>query len=1024
MPKLEEIEQFKAELNSLGHEPSILADRGERLEDVPMPASGLDEDLDALLNVPDETPAPADEAPLDSIDEFEDQDEEFFDLDTGEDQIPPSAEDDEDDFSIPEDLLAGFDLNGTEDEEPSADEEPFAEDDQFHIPEEFAAAADILSLNEEDEQEDGEAPGQDFDEQPDVDFEEPGEADFAAGDSVTEEPEFDEEQAFGEEEFALPDEFSMDQLDEEVPEQPEETFEEDFSFPEEPAEAHEAAEETPPEEPEESEELSFFDEDAQEVDFSMPEDFPFEEPSQDAPATAEEDFSLPEGSGGTDDFDIPMAGDIADIDEADFEVDEFSLGDLGEQFGEIEEGPSIGTEEELNPALAVSEELPHGADELDLDDREFERLQETLNRQPLNLRIAIGELIGEKNLAGPHLQKLVGALVAGASPKELAAMVGVITGKKIRIPSRYEKSTGAAFEAEKGTFAYAFKQNILPLLRVLAAAAAVLGILTYLTFTFVYRPIHALILYNEGYRQLEEGAFREANLYFDRALTEWRYPNQFFRYADGFKEQRQFMLAEEKYEELLYPVMWRHEGAVQKRPDIRRIRGAEERGILEYSRLETDRLENFEFAEELLKILLDQDKHDYDALLAAGDNYLAWGEYEYERYEDARRAYATLIQYHGSRYELLFRMLRYFIRTDNYKEVARLKEQFKAERRLKVEPDAYAELGGYLVDKNDLDDVKDILNRAMEVDPTVPEIHYHLARYFRRIEDEQQERTALDFAEEYLEESRPLGRGRLERLVDTYNRQGEVDFEDGEYLSAEENYVKAKGLYEDGRERRVLEPSALFGSIYKNLGDLHYYIAAEYDTALALFTTAEETGLRSSEISYKKGYIHYNRQEYRDALAEFFLAADGFSANENLLYATGNALFQRSDYFAAQGYYTDLLDELEQQRRNITVLLPRERPKDRSLIDRLIRVNNNLGVTLQRLSLASGDRGKFSRALVHLTESTENFDLLSRDPETMARGSAVNLGYLNQRAMLYTIENYELQIYTDIPLDMETLFLE
>ena len=156
----------------------------------------------------------------------------------------------------------------------------------------------------------------------------------------------------------------------------------------------------------------------------------------------------------------------------------------------------------------------------------------------------------------------------------------------------------------------------------------------------------------------------------------------------------------------------------------------------------------------------------------------------------------------------------------------------------------------------------------------------------------------------------------------------------------------------------------------------------------------------------------------------FYLAADVYSVNENLLFATGNALFHRSDYFAAQGYYTHLLDELEQRRRDISVLLPYEREEDRSLIERLLRTNNNLGVTLQRLSLASGDREKFSRALVHFTDSAENFDLLRREPESMQRGSAVNLGYLNQRAMLYPVENYDLQIYTDLPMDLESLKLE
>ncbi|WP_321990866.1 periplasmic flagellar collar protein FlcA [Marispirochaeta aestuarii] len=1048
MPRLEEIEQFKAELNSLGHEPSILAERGERLEDISAPAAELDEDLDALLNLSGESEA--EEEPFGGIEEetaagLPDEDEDIFGIDTGEDQMPPVDTGEEDDFSIPEDLLSGLDFEEEAGEAPSAGEDEFSLPDEFDLvgeepveessDEGFALPDDMATSPEGEESFDE---GFSLPDELSEDVFSPEEMDFTGEEAGNEEAEelAEESLDLSEEDFSLPEEEAFFPEEQETPEEEPEGVEE-FEIPEEFAEAadilsmeaeepveEEAAAEdfSPPdtaEEIPEEEELSFDDDDIGEMDFSMPEGFPFEEAeAPEAPPAARS------GEAVSDDFEIPTAGDIEDIDEANFEVDEFSLGDLGEQFGEIEEPLDTLTEEELNPALAVSEELPSGDEELDLDEDEFQRLQETLNQQPLNLKIAIEELIGEQNLSGPHLQKLVRALVEGKSSKELAAIVGSVTGKKIRIPSRYEKRSGAEFEAEKGTFAYAFRQNILPILRLVAGGALLLGMISFLGFTFIYRPIHALVLYNAGYRHLEEDSYREANLFFDDAVEEWRYKNQYFRFAEGFQDKRQYSLAADKYEELLRGhISFGEEagGQIVKLPDIKRIRGKERQALLDYAGMESDKLENFEHAEKLLAVLLNQDKYDYEALLAAGDNYLDWGEYNYERYEEARRSYATLIQQYGAKYELLFRMLRYFIRTDNYTEVTRLKEQFQANPRLDVEPDAYAELGGYLLDKNDIGDVRPVLQRAMDADRTLPETHYHLARYFRRVEEPVEERKALDFAEYYFEEVRPLGKTRLKLLTDTYDRQGEADYEDGQYLTAEEYFLKARDQYEDALERRILEPESMFGRIYRNLGNLYYYIAAEFDSAFDMFSAAQENGYKSPEMHYKKGYIHYNREDYRDSLAQFHLAADLFSLNENLLFATGNALFMRSDFFAAQGYYTHLLDRLEQQRREMSVLLPDEREEDRALIERLIRVNNNLGVTLQRLSLATGDREKFSRALVHFTDSMEMFDLLGRDQETMERGSAVNLGYLNQRAMLYPVENYDLQIYRDIPLDLETL---
>ena len=586
-----------------------------------------------------------------------------------------------------DDASGGEDEFALPDDFEFSDEEGSSEsmgEDEFEIPEEFADAADILDL-------DGE--GESFTE------------DESA--SVKEMADFTVEE---DEDFSLPEELSFDE---------DEPGAEEVQAP-----------------PADDEELSFFDEEAEEADFSMPEDFPFEEPAvQDA-----------DDSGGMDDFDIPSAGDIEDIDENNFEVDEFSLGDLGEQFGELEESFEIASEEQLNPALAVSEELPQGDEVLDLNEEDFAALQETLNRQPLNLKIAIEELVGEKNLSGAHLHKLVRALVDGKSSKDLAALVGTITGKKIKIPTRYEKSTGAAFQEEKGTFAYAFKHTILPVLRVAAAVLVAVGLLAFLSYTFVYRPVHAMILYNAGYKQLEQDAYREANLFFDNAVEEWRYKSQYFRFAEGFADRRQYSLAGGKYEALLAPVLIRRNGRLEKHPEVAKVRGSERRAILDYAAMETDKTENFEHSEELLDVLLAQERHDYDALLASGDNYLAWGEYDYERYEDARYEYAVLMQHYGQKFELLFRMLRYFIRTDNYKEVKRIKDQFEVTEKLKIEPDAYAELGGYLIDKNDLDDVRGILTRTLETDPELSEGHYHLARYFRRVDNPEEERKALDYA--------------------------------------------------------------------------------------------------------------------------------------------------------------------------------------------------------------------------------------------------------------------------------------
>ena len=84
-----------------------------------------------------------------------------------------------------------------------------------------------------------------------------------------------------------------------------------------------------------------------------------------------------------------------------------------------------------------------------------------------------------------------------------------------------------------------------------------------------------------------------------------------------------------------------------------------------------------------------------------------------------------------------------------------------------------------------------------------------------------------------------------------------------------------------------------------------------------------------------------------------------------------------------------------------------------------MKTYNNLGVTLYRLGRQRRDQDKESSALVNLTFSSEEFDMLSRDPETAERGITRNLAYLNQRGILYPESGFEPQLYLRIPIDMQ-----
>jgi len=1023
MPTLQDIERFKDILNSLGSEPEILAARSEEIEEIPAPEQGLDADLSELLE-------PSAEA-ADEISTAVDLDE--FPVAEGEEEAPPEEFDE---FALPEGEDAGqgaaeaagetegespdFDFASLFEGEESAPEEEAAEEELAEpvLPGEEALPAEFPpdETPPEEELPEMEVPG-----------EEALPAEFPPGETPPEEelPEMElpgEELPEGEpaeepgEDFAFPEDFELPE-DFEIAGEPAEpeggvigeeaVGEEAALTPEEAFGAEmpgiEGAEEQAEEEevPEAIESLELPDEFGEELPS-------FEEEGGPA-AAAEEEMEFPalEAEEGAD------AGVAAEEEEAeelifeaeeggegDFQIDEFALPDFGEEF-EIEEEEKLPeAEAEALPAQAEGAEgvVERAEEEFELSEEDFAQVQKALTLIPRNLKIAIEELIAEKKLSGDKLQTLIGYLAEGAAPRTIAAYVSRLVGKKISLPRAFEKRTGLAFELERKTFAYAFKENILPVLRVFVLSLILVSLLGYAGYNFIYRPLYAGHLYRQGYEQIVEKNHTDANSIFNKAVGVRPVKKWFGKYAEGFRDHNQFRLAEEKYEQLL-----------ERYKDDRQ-------GLLDYADLATNYLKDYPKADEKLKLLLEEDFRDYDGLLASGDNHLEWAEQESSHFEDARFAYASLLEFYGDKEEVMFRMLKYFIRTDQLGEVKKLKMVLESDEKIKIDPEIYAELGGYLLDQHEYDEVTDTLFKAMKVNADIPGIHYNLARYFNHVGDTSEEFKALKESIDLLKDRNNPDKDVV-MLIDSHNRMGKYYWNRKEYLEAEDHYNLALQDIENFQKHNILGKRAEFGEVYYNLGDIYYYIEGNLDTSFSSYKKAIDNYYKNPELDYKLGFINYARQRYGQALLDFSKVAETTGNNPNALYSLANTLFRRKDYFAAQGYYLHLLDMLERHKDNIPYLRIEENPEHRALLENIMKVYNNLGVTLGELGRRLSDDKKQSQALVNLTFSSEYYDLLSRDPESMVRAETKNLAYLNQRGMIYPETGFQPQIYLRIPKD-------
>ena len=256
-------------------------------------------------------------------------------------------------------------------------------------------------------------------------------------------------------------------------------------------------------------------------------------------------------------FELPAVDDELDA----LDDEGFSLGDFGEEFDINEESidefaglevDTGGVEDEGAEEVAAAPEESGPPPERELADDEFRKLRATLGTLPLNVKIAAEEALAEGRGSAEDQNALVDLLIAGAAPAKVAEQVSKLTGKKLEVPKGYQKRSGVQFEEEKQSLAYQFRYVVLPFLRVAMAVAVATAIVGFLGYRFVYRPIHAAILYRQGYEMAEADQYQQANETFVRAWELRPRDHWFVEYAELYVDKYQYELAVEKYDQLVF----------------------------------------------------------------------------------------------------------------------------------------------------------------------------------------------------------------------------------------------------------------------------------------------------------------------------------------------------------------------------------------------------------------------------------------------------------------------------------------
>jgi len=1063
MPNIKELEKFKDQLLKIANEPEITAKWGERREEIPLPKEMPlpDVNVDDLLGFTEESKAAPEQGqddlsefdtadnfpkekdnfeqekpdtdeseeiisqnpkeislftealdddiePLDDKEENENYSQDFesmlSDLNIDEPSTEDKAQDLNDDFpDVPEALLSGFgDMVEKAREEPEISETSFPDfDTDFTL----NSKPDIETIADPEIQDSLEAPG-------DLgDLEEIG-----------------DDADSGLEDLKL-DDFKIDDLDSQVDSDTEKTSlsqasepnykefdlsNEDFSDMEEiePLEDNEgdSIDLSFEDGPIEDEPLSNFDE------MDSPSLIESAEISEDEQTSPDFQNGQDEASQNRTFTDI----DIPDIDEhtafaiddnvlnteMSGDIDDFSVPESFIQFSPDKNFKFFDSKKQIN------EEEYEGKIPLSISEDEYDHLIDRISSFPLNLRIEIEDYLVNADDSELNKMEIVHMIVNDASLRRIVGKLESILDKSIPIPRGFDKKSYEEYEKEKRSLKYRFMHKILP---AAVLAAVVLGFIFsvfVLVWQFIYKPIVAEGIYKEGIANIESGQYEKALNRFEDAGAYKKKRKWYFKFANAFREKKQFLSAETIYERLLFDFNHDRQGGI------------------EYADMLSTDLRNYEKAEKILRRgVLDYHINDQSALLALGDVYLDWADEDSQKYEEARKTYASLINLYGNKEVFSGRMMRYFIRTDNLAEVLNLKNYFINK---KIDDEDLIELSGYLLEKRyepkttdsenligKIDDLRDLLEKAIKKRPESPEANYNMGRFFLHNHKEDAAKDYLVNAINLYEDSIKMTPKRTIRQIDAMRLYGELIADGKLYNEAQTIYSNALAKYETYTSQKSVYPSAVIGKLYADYGDISYFIAGDYDDALDAYENAVKELNDSPSIRYRIGYIHYQKENYAEAMKAMTLAYSQKPNDRNLLYGFGNVLFKHTNYFAAQAYYERLMELLESERIRKGIIFPQTRVDHAAFVEDYMHTANNLAVVLNRIAVQNGDSNKNGRAISLLGESTRAWDALNRNPETMIRAKTINLAYANIQNMVKPRSAFVPEIYSDIPKTLE-----
>ena len=827
------------------------------------------------------------------------------------------------------------------------------------------------------------------------------------------------------EEF-MPSESDMPEEDEAAEDLPSETIEE----PDQEITEEFAAEEVPIDIPDDSD----LDEsamaskdipDGPELEEIVSEFDTFDDMSQDMSSFGEEDLDASD----TSDIDSQASQQVP-TDDDDYEVS-FS-----------EEMDSLADQDKPD----IDEETDSEAPEFSISEEDFFAIRNTLSLLPRNLKLAIEQLFVDERHEVETIQPLIQMCIAHSSPSALAKEVYKITNRRIEIPKHYRRLSGQTYEKKQASLLYTVSREAWPQIRKFLLLVISIWLLIMATFTWLYRPLQATMLYREGLNFIAEDEVDKATDYFNYAwdgwplfgspengasvssafivIKGWKDNQQWLNYAREFRRRKHWSKTREFYE-----------GHLLAKPRAHKAR-------VEYSRFLSNTLGEYEHAIRVLDAAPDKlnTRWEEEFILGRGDVYFEWAQEDPAVYEKARYSYALALERNGKSERALLSMMRYFLKLQSRKEIQLLLPLLEQEATGKTSNPAlaaevYAALGEFQLREENRAKSLQYISLAKAADPMAPEPWFADALFWNRAGQSLKERNSYIQTLTKLENRESLTRNQLRMQIISLAGMGRYYNSIGTSSLAIKNYNKAVELYEDARKRNQIGASPEYGQVYLELGNIHYLNKA--DTHRMKFTlevdpVKEESPARLSELEKAINYYNLadelllkgkhesglpNRELYRRAYAGSILGMDRALVdayrivrrqpdNYNTRIALGTILLKSGDYSASRLQYSRALELMEESlARHAEVLDPEAIESHQALFYRYVAVWNNLGVGRAMSAASGGTNEDYAAALTAFTMASEYLDMVRTDMTDMIQSGAVGIRDEDDMRVVDRIDN-------------------